>query len=1120
MKHAGRCRVFSGLPSLLALALAAAGLIHQPAAAQPAAAGGGMPAAPAGPLGYYRYPALRGETIVFVAEGDLWTVGVQGGAARRLTTHLEVEDHPAISPDGSLLAFTASYEGPYEVYTMPLEGGLPTRRTYHGEWASVAGWTPDGRVLYATQHFSTLPNTQLATVDPATGAIELVPLAQASEGVYEPTGRTLYFTRFARQWSYAKGYQGGTAQNLWRYTQGEAEAVPLTADYHGTSRHPMWWNGRIYFASDRDGTMNLWSMTPEGGDLRQHTRHDGWDVQSPSQSGGRIVYQLGADLHLVDIAADRDWIVPITLPSDLDQARERWIEEPAEHLSAAHISSDGTRLVLTAYGQVFVAPVKQGRLVEVTRTSGVRYRSGCFAADGQSLLVLSDESGEVEWWRLSPTGTWPAEQLSTDGSVVRFDGVPSPDGRWIAYTDHNQRLWVFDARARRSTLVAESPEWIIGDPAWSPDSRWLAYGLAAANMLQQIQIYDLTEGRSRPVTSDRYRCWNPRWSADGHWLYLLSDRTFASRVSGPWGSRQPEPFFDEQTRIYLLALEPGLRSPFAPADELHAETPRDDDTSRPAPADAGGGRAEIPGAAAPPPRVRIDFTGILERLEIVPVPAGNYEDLSVNSERLFWTVHSGAGGDTMTLRALEIGNEDPDPITLLSGIRGYELAGGGRHLLVRKEDSFYVLDASSGPAPELDDAQVDLSGWTFPIDPREKWRQMFVESWRLERDYFYDPQMHGLDWLAVLQKYLPLVDRLTDRNELANLQAQMAGELGALHTGVWGGDFREPEVRVETASLGAVLRRDPAAGGCRVARVYRADPDEPEQLAPLARSGAAVAAGEVITAINGVDLWAVADPGLLLRAQADRQVRLAVKSTQGKLREVIVTPIAPGRAKDLRYEEWEYTRRLMTDSLSAGDIGYIHLRGMGAGDMAQWQRDFYPVFNRRGLIVDARHNNGGNIDSWILEKLLRRAWMYWQPRIGAPYWNMQQAFRGHLVVLVDEWTMSDGEAFAEGFRRLGLGQVIGTRTWGGEIWLTSSNRLVDNGIVSAAEFGVYGPEGRWLIEGHGVDPDIVVDNLPHATFLGGDAQLRAALAHLQALIREEPRDVPPAPAYPRRSPGR
>jgi len=378
--------------------------------------------------------------------------------------------------------------------------------------------------------------------------------------------------------------------------------------------------------------------------------------------------------------------------------------------------------------------------------------------------------------------------------------------------------------------------------------------------------------------------------------------------------------------------------------------------------------------------------------------------------------------------------------------------------------------------------------------------------------------MHGVDWVAMLQKYLPLVDRVTSRSELSDLQAQMAGELSALHTFVYGGDQREGDDKIDPASLGARLVRDAGAGGWRVEHVFRTDPDDPAGLSPLARPGVEVGEGDVIRSINGVDTLSVPNPGALLREQAGRQVRLTVRPAGGsEARDVIVTPISSREEAGLRYSEWEYTRRLRVEQASEGRIGYVHLRAMGGQDIGTWYRDFYAVFDRPGLIIDVRHNRGGNIDSWILEKLLRRAWFYWQPRVGRPYWNMQQAFRGHVVVLVDEATASDGEAFSEGFRRLGLGPVIGTRTWGGEIWLTSSNVLVDEGIVTAAEFGVYGPEGQWLIEGHGVEPDIVVDNLPKATFEGEDAQLRAAIEQLEQLIREDPRPVPPTPRYPDKS---
>ena len=381
-------------------------------------------------VGYYRFPAIHGDTVVFTAEGDLWRVGVEGGVAQRLTTHHGVESHATISPDGTLIAFSAQYEGPTEVYTMPLAGGLPVRRTYAGEGASVVGWTPDGKVLYSTRHYSTLPNTQLVMADVQSGSHAVVPLNQASDGVYGPDGHTLFFVRLPFQGSHTKRYKGGTAQNLWRFAEDQPEAVPLTADYAGTSKAPMWWDGRVYFASDRDGTMNLWSMDETGGGLIQHTVHKGWDVKSPDLHGGRIVYQLGADLHHFNIASGQDRTLPITLSSDFDQTREKWIKKPMDYLSGVHLSPEGDRAVLTSRGRVFVAPVKQGRLVEATRNRGVRYRNARFMPDGKTILMLSDETGEMEFWTVPANGIGRPEILTRDGSVFRYGGALSPDGKW------------------------------------------------------------------------------------------------------------------------------------------------------------------------------------------------------------------------------------------------------------------------------------------------------------------------------------------------------------------------------------------------------------------------------------------------------------------------------------------------------------------------------------------------------------------------------------------------------------------------------------------------------------------------------------------------------------------
>ncbi len=1089
------------------------------------------PAPASGAQGFYRFPTLRGNTLVFAAEGDLWMVGVDGGMARRLTTHPAQESDPVLSPDGKTLAFTARYEGPVEVYTMPIEGGVPVRRTYEAEPSTATTWTPSGELVYTTQHFSTLPDPQLVSINLKSGDRTRIPLAQASEGSFDATGRTLYFVRPAFHNNVTKRYKGGQARKIWKFTEGAAEAVVLTKSYDGESHSPLWWNGRVYFVSDRDGTMNVWSMDENGGDLKQHTKHSGWDVKRPALDAGRLVYQAGADLWFYDIAKNAERMIPITLPSDFDQLREKWAKRPMEMLTSAHLSPKGDAVVLTARGRVFVAPAGSGRFVNASRRQGVRYRDVRFMPDGKSLVALSDASGEFEFVTLPGNGVGDEKALSSDGKVLRFDGRPSPDGKWIAYTDNNNGVWLFNVATKEQRLIAPNREG-GAEFAWAADSRWVAWSHNAANSFTQILVHNVETKSTTAVTSDRVNSQSAAWSADGKWLYFLSDRNLESVVQAPWGPRAPQPFFDRPMKLYQVALKKGLRSPFKPVDELHpeaAEAPEAKPAPSPSPspaAKAAAAATPAPSSAASPtpapkiPTVDIDLDGLSERLyEVTPAGAGDFRDLSVTAKTLFWlATDPGAEGKTH-LMALEIGNKDPKAAKVTEDVRGYEISGDFKKTLVMKRDELYVIDANGkATAPsELGKSRVDLSGWTFPIDVREDWRQIFVDAWRMERDYFYDPNMHGVDWNGVLKRHLPLVDRITTREELSDLIGWMVGELSVLHTSVRGGDQRAGADDIKVPTLGARLVRDVKAGGYRIDYIYRHDPDYPDERSPLADPELNLAAGDVITAVNGVDAASVDQFEALLRGQEKKQVLLRVKPANGTgaARDVIVVPTSDERA--LRYTDWEYTRRLAVEEKSKGALGYVHLQAMGGEDVTAWYRHFYPAFNRQGIVIDVRHNNGGNIDAFLLSQLTRRAWMYWKGRAGEPYWNMMFAPRGYMTVLVDASTASDGEAFAEGFRRLGLGKIIGVRTWGGEVWLSGVNRLTDNGVARAPMNGVYGPESQWLIENHGVDPDIVVDNPPHATFKGEDAQLDAAIAHLLEEIRKDPRPVPKAPAYPDKS---
>ena len=1084
--------------------------------------------------GYYRYPAIHGDTIIFTAEGDLWTVSAKGGEAKRLTSNPGEELLAAISPDGKTVAFSAQYEGPMDVYTMPVDGGLPQRRTWNGD-AGVAGWTPDGRVLLSTTRYSTLPDAKLVAID-SSGKYEIVPLSQAAEGAFTPDGKTLFFTRLERQPSQTKRYQGGTAESIWRYDAG-SEAVSLTSDFAGTSHNPMFWNGRVYFLSDRDGVMNIYSMDREGQDLKQQTHHKGFDVQYAAMSDGRIVYQCGADLWLLDLNAGQDAIVPITLVSDFDQLRDHWVKKPLEYLTGAHIAPDGSAAVFTARGEVFTLPVLSGRIVKVAGNSGIRYREARYLPDGKSIVAISTQTGETEFWKYPANGVGAPEQWTNDGKVLRWEGLPSPDGHWLAHRDKDQQLWLYDIKTKQDKRIAQSMVDDFSDLTWSPDSQWLAYAEVATNTFSQIKVLNVNTGAILALTSDRYNSENPAWSTDGKWLYFLSDRMLKTTVSSPWGPRQPDPNFDRSLKIYELALTPDLRSPFTPADELHAEQPAKAEEMKPEkpgdtkkkeedkkaaekkPTDEKKAGDEKKPEEKKPATVNIDFTNIASRLREVPAPAGNYSSLQATDKRLCWTDRDGDMPPKQALACIDIANKGEAPETVMSDVKGFEISQDRKKMLVAKTEDFLIIDSdakASGLADPkvMGKAKIDMSKWTIMTNPRVEYHELFLDAWRLERDYFYDRNMHGLDWKALRDRYLPLVDRVSDRQELNDVIAQMVSELSTLHIFVFGGDARKPADQVEIATLGAVLERDEKAGGYVVQHVYLHDPDLPDLAPPLARPDSLVQDGEVIVSIDGEDLLKVQDERELLRGKAGRKVLLHVKSTDGKARDVLATPVTERQEREIAYREWEYTRRLKVESDSKGKIGYVHLQAMGPRDIEQWTREFYPVFDREGLIIDVRHNRGGNIDSWLLGKLMRRAWFYWQPRIGNPNWNMQYAFRGHIVVLCDQVTASDGEAFSEGFRRLGMGKLIGVRTWGGEIWLSGSNVLSDFGIATAAETGVYGPEGKWLIEGHGVDPDIVTDNLPHATFAGSDAQLGEALKVLEEEIQKDPRPVPKAPPYP------
>jgi tricorn protease len=1064
--------------------------------------------------GYYRYPAIHGKDVIFTAEGDLWRFNLDTKAAVRLTTSHGVESYASISPDGNWIAFVGQYEGPSEVYVIPFTGGSPKRLTYEEGTPIVYMWTADNRIIYSTSSYSTIPNPQLLKINPADLTSELIPLSQADQGTYTPSGE-LFFTRLRDQGSHTKRYRGGTAQSLWKFN-GKDEAQPLTSDYPGTSKNPMYFNNRIYFLSDRDGTMNIWSMNTDGADLKQHTKSIRWDLEDADLDGGKIVCQQGADILIYDIATDKSEILDITLTSDFDQRRIQWISDPKTKISSVDLSYKGDQVVITSRGRIFSVPVEGGdRWSEVTRKYGIRYKSAVYINNENEIMMLSDESGEFEIWKTDNYGFSSLVQITGGSKNFIENFASSPDGNYIVYNEKDNRLKLYSKSTGTSAVIASNNFGYQGPFSWSSNSRWIAFTDIADNQTGFIKLYDVKAGSFYQVTTDRQDSYTPRFSKDGKWLYFISDRTFSTIVRSPWGSRQPEPYYEKTAKIYAVALNSLATFPFIEPNELI-----------PVKADTAKAEAIKPGQKKNEKKkddlkkkseeLVIELANISDRIYTVPMKAANIGNVELNDEWLYWSEYNTAD-NSVNLNALKMTNKKGNElVAIATGINSFSLSGDGKKLLIRDKNGMVVLNAD-GTKPDLKKHTVDLTKWAFTIDPQEDWKQMFTDAWRMERDYFYDRDMHGVNWQEVYDIYRPLVERITDRYELDDLLAQMISELSALHMFVYGGDKRTSGDNISNGYLGAGVTRNESRGGYVIDHIFRSDPDFPSEQSPLAKPNLKIREGDVIVAINGVSTLSCSHLNELLVNKADVQVRLKLKNVKGEIYEEIVKPQSASSFSSLRYSEWEYARRLEVNTLSDNRIAYLHLRAMGGSDFDEFVKNFYPSVGKEGLIIDVRHNRGGNIDSWILEKLMRKAWFYWAPRVGKSTPSMQYAFTGHLVVLMDENTASDGEAFSEGFRRLGLGKLIGVRTWGGEIWLSSGNRLVDNGIATAAETGVYSPGGEWLIEGWGVEPDVRVDNLPHESFEGKDSQLEAAVQHLLKLIKEEPVTIPPVPKYPDKS---
>jgi tricorn protease len=1116
-------------PHRLALAtLLAALLLALPAAAQD----------DEGLTRLLHYPDVHGDTIAFSYAGDLWTVDAAGGAARRLTSGDGLELFPKFSPDGRWIAFTGDYGGTRQVHVIPAEGGTPRQLTFRNDVGElpprggidnrVLGWTPDGKsVVFGAHRLPWSDRWEVPYTVPVEGGMEQ-PLGppQGSAASLSPDGTEVVYTPLTREFRTWKRYHGGTAQDLWIFGLKDGSARQLT-DYDGTDNQPQWLGSTIYFTSDREGgKLNLYALDASAttaSEPRQLTHHDTWDVLWPSAGDREVVYEAGGFIWRFDPATSEATRVPIRVYGDF-AGRLPHPVAVEDDVQTGEISPSGARALFEARGDLFTAPAEKGEVRNLTRSQGVRERDPVWSPDGSQVAYWSDESGEYELYVRPAGGGGEERRITTDGAaepVWRYGARWSPDGKKLAYGDHAGRLRVVDVATGTITDVDRGVYGDIGDHRWSPDGRWLAYTKAGASQLSSVWVHDLEAGESYQLTGDDTAEGEPVWDPKGRYLYFLSNRDFNLTFSG----FEFDFLYTDPTRVYVALLTddaPALLLPESDEEPVAKEEKQEEAPAAGKKGDGGKGKDEKAGDE--PVRVKVDPEGFESRIRAIPGDPGQYRSLAAVAAGVLYL--EGQGPEAK-LQLFDLDAKEEK--TVLEGVQGYELAAGGEKLLYQALGPGGPIwgIAEAKPGQKAADGKLDLAGLEMQVDPPAEWHQELVDAWRILRDWFYDPGMHGLDWQAMREKYEPLVDHLAHRADLDWILGELAAELSVGHAYVQTSDDWQPERR-EGGLLGAEIASDPS-GYFKITEIFPGENWHEDFRSPLTEPGVDVSEGDLILAVDGVSTRGVDNLFRLLQGKADRVVTLTVAAdasgagshdegaggheVSARGHEVKVRPIE--RETNLRYLAWVESRRRYVDEHSGGKIGYIHLPNTAAEGNRALFAGFYAQADEPALILDDRYNGGGFIPDKMIDLLSRPLLSYWAQRSGKPFTTPGFVHRGPMAVLTNGYAGSGGDAFPYYFRERGLGPLIGTRTWGGLIGISGNPQLADGGIVLAPTFRFVTPEGAYAVEGVGVPPDVEVVDRPDQEARGIDPSLDKAIEVLLEKLEANPPEPLVVPEPPR-----
>ncbi|MDR1331397.1 MAG: PDZ domain-containing protein [Tannerella sp.] len=1045
-----------------------------------------------------RFPATNGSDIVFTCAGDLYKVPLAGGEAVRLTSHVGYEMFPRFSPDGRTIAFTGQYDGNTEVYTIPAEGGEPLRLTYTptnsrddlgdrmGPNNIVMTWTVDGQRIVYRNRISGSFSGKLLTVSRDGGLSEPIPLPEGGFCSYAPDGKRLAYNRVMREFRTWKYYRGGMADDIWIYDEARKSVENITKN-DAQDIFPMWvGDDEIYFLSDRDRTMNIFVYNTKTGATAKVTDFSEYDVKFPGTNGRLIVFENGGYIYKLDPASKKAEKVHITLASDYIYARSE-IKDGKDYVTYASLSPDGTRLTVTARGEVFDLPADRGVTKNITRTPGAHERGAQWSPDGKTVACISDASGETEIYLYTPT-TGATEQLTKDNDTYIRSLEWSPDSKTIVYGDRRNRLQTVDVATKQRTTLFSDP---YGEPrgaTFSPDSKWLTYTRSETNTYSVVYIYNLAEKKQYAVTDRWYESSSPVFSTDGKYLIFRSMRDFMPI----YGSMEWNHVYRNESGIYMALLSKDTPSPFLAKD---GKTPPD----KPADAkkDDASPKKDDRAAAAD---VRIDTDGLADRIVKIPVAAGNYGNFYSDGKKVYYV-----RGNSTYACDLDTGKED----VVAEGAAMTVGAGRKKALFTKGRGHFFVADIPQGKASL--NSEVDLSNMKITTDYAREWAQVFGEAWRAFRDGFYVENMHGVDWAAMKAKYAVLLPHVRNRLDLNYVIGEMIGELQCGHAYITTGEMDRPE-RIRTGLLGAEISRD-RSGFFRLEKILPGVSWDPSLRSPLTEPGVEVHEGEYIVAVDGIPANSVNDLYALLMGKADVPTELSVNTRpqlDGARRKVVV-PL--DSEYPLYHHMWVQANLEKVEKASGGKIGYIYIPDMGVEGLVEFSRYFYPQLDREGLIIDDRANGGGNVSPMILERLAREPYRLTMSRGSAHIGTIPDAVQvGPKVCLINKYSASDGDLFPWGFRALGLGKLIGTRTWGGIVGISGSLPFIDGTDLRVPFFTSYDVKtGEWIIENHGVDPDIMVDNDPVKEWNGEDEQLSRAIEEVMNELKNR-KPLPPTPA--------